>query len=597
MKTNLFRVREKNEEKQKIVIEEERTKNPFLLFFIRHKNFLMLSGILLLICLLLISTGVIFTLFRGSNDYDISYIEGSENINSNKDPSIDKDDIKNELLGEVSRKLGIVLEVKTIMTDTGDVITFYTDGTAVIVRADGKIYRVSTNKDGNYGVNNNGKIDDTAKRILVTSTTTTLADGTIITYYSDGTAKVEHKSQVLFVRDSNNIKINNGTSLDNLAPSGVAPTTDTNRAGSNIVKTFTDKTSLVIIDGQKYIVNKNTEVNINGDNITYSKKNSFNVISEKTYKDGNIITHFENGSAIITEPNGNVTYVKKSGDIILKDKKLYEIMPNDIGYSRTTFDIPGNKKVTYFDNGGAVIINPDGTRQYIPDSDDIVYDDNKNITGTPESAKQISEKVTDDGKPAFNFDNGKSQVINPDGSSYIIDTDKLKFKPPGGDKNPDSNPKPEEPDNSGGTPSTPKPKPDPGEGIEISEAENIYNNFKNVENTKFIIRNKNNRSKRLRITIEEVSDYKKYNTDRLDPKFVKFQATVGDIYVPETTLTTNTWRDSDNRVNYIIYEGTVGAKSTSQVALSLYVDYAPLDNSYQNKGFIGTIRIYVDEDV
>lgn len=593
MKTNLFKVREKNEEKKKIVIEEERTKNPFLLFLIRHKNFLILSGIMLLICLLLISAGVTFTLFRGSNDYDISYIEGSDNVNSNQDPSIDKDDIKDELLGEVSRKLGIVLEVKTIMTDNGDVITFYTDGTTVIVRSDGKIYRVSTNKDGNYGVNNNGKIDETAKRILVTSTTTTLADGTIITYYSDGTAKVEHKGQILFIRDSNNIKINNGTSLDNLAPSGVAPTTDTNRVVSNIIKKFTDKTSLVIIDGQKYIVNKNTEVNINGDNITYSKQNSFKVISEKTYKDGNIITHFENGSAIITEPNGNVTYIKKSGDIILKGKKVYEIMPNDIGYSRTTFNIPGNKKVTYFDNGGAVIINPDGTRQYIPDSDDIIYDNNKNINGNPESSKQISEKVTDDGKPAFNFDNGKSQVINPDGSSYIIDTDKLTFKKPSGDGDKDPNPKPEEPDN----PIPPQPKPDPGEGIYISEAENIYNDFKNVEDTKFIIKNNNNRKKRLRITIEEVSNYKKYNTDRLDPKFVKFQATVGDMYVPETTLTKNTWRDSDNRVNYIIYEGILEAKSTTQVALSLYVDYAPLDNSYQNKGFIGTIRIYVDEDL
>lgn len=594
MKTNLFRVREKNEKKKKIVIEEERTKNPFLLFFIRHKNFLMISGIMLLICLLLISTGIAFSLFRGSNDYDISYIEGSENISSNKDPNIKDDDVANELLGEVSRKLGIVLAVKTIMTEKGDVITYYTDGTSVIVQANGKIYRVSTNSKGEHGVKNNGKIDDTAKKILVTSTTSTLQDETIITYYSDGTAKIEHKGQVLFIRDGNNIKLNNGTSLNNLAPSGVSPTTKTDKVGTNIVKKFTDNTSLVIIDGQKYIVNKNTEVSITGDNINYSKQNAFKVISEKTYKDGNIITHFENGTAIITEPNGNIIYVKKSGDIIKKSQKIYEIMPNDIGYSRKTFDIPGSKKVTYFDNGGAVIINPDGIREYVPDSDDIIYDDNKNITGNPEHAKQISEKTTTKDEKVYNFDNGKSQVINPDGSSYIIDTDKLKFKPTGEIDNPPIPPTPTNPNLSKPSDSE---KPDPGEGIEVSEVENIYNDFKNVEDTKFIIENKNRRSKRLRITIEEVSNYRIYNTDRLDPQFVKFQATIGDTYVPPTTLTNNTWRDSNNRINYIIYEGVIGAVSKQQVALSLYVDYAPLDNSYQNKGFIGTIRIYVEEDV
>ena len=54
-------------------------------------------------------------------------------------------------------------------------------------------------------------------------------DGTIITNYSDGTAKVEHQGQTLFVRDSNNVKIKNGTNLNTLAPSGVAPTKETKK--------------------------------------------------------------------------------------------------------------------------------------------------------------------------------------------------------------------------------------------------------------------------------------------------------------------------------------------------------------------------------
>ena len=41
----------------------------------------------------MISVGIAFSLFRGSNDYDITYITGSEQIDSNNDPDINDDDI------------------------------------------------------------------------------------------------------------------------------------------------------------------------------------------------------------------------------------------------------------------------------------------------------------------------------------------------------------------------------------------------------------------------------------------------------------------------------------------------------------------------
>ena len=193
MKTNLFNVKEKKE--KKIIIEEEKLKNPFLLFLKRHKNFIFTSGIMLGVCLLLVSTGIAFSLFRGTNDYDISYIEGDETIDSNNNPEIGDEEVEEELLGEIARSEGIVLQTNTFMTQDGDVVSYFTDGTAVVVRANGKIYRISTNKQETYGIDKNGVIDESAKKILVTSTTTTLTDGSIITYYSDGTAKVEHKDK------------------------------------------------------------------------------------------------------------------------------------------------------------------------------------------------------------------------------------------------------------------------------------------------------------------------------------------------------------------------------------------------------------------
>ena len=584
MKTNIFRVREKKE--KRIIIEEERTKNPLLLFFKRYKNLFMLFLITLLVSMLLVSVGVAFSLFRGSNDYDISYVTGDEIIDANNDPDIGDDDVKEELLGEVARKEGVVVLVESFMSNQGDVIYYYTDGTAVIIQSNGKIYRVSPKSNGNYGIDKNGKIDDKVNKILVTSTTSTLADGTIITYYSDGTAKVDLKEKTIFVRDSNNIKLNGGTNFSYVSPSGVALSKDNNNVGGYKVITFTDGTTYIQVGNQKFVVNKNTPVTVS-DGVNYDKNNTFGVISEQILKDGNVVTHFGNGAAIITDKDGNVIYVKKSGDIVVKNQNLYEIITNEYGFSRTVVNCPDGKKVIYFDNGAAIIVQPNGNRQYVADNTDIVYDGNKNISSMPDTSMQTSVKKTTDGNQVINFDNGKSQVIKPDGTSYIVDTNKLTFLPDGNISN-----EPKEVEKN----KEPKPEEDfdPAEGIYISEAENKYNKQKNIEDTTFIIRNDNTKGRTLRITIEEVTNYNKYNTRRLEPKYVKFQATVGDNYVPAKKLTDALWRNSSGRVNYVIYDGVIGAKSTVTVALSLYVDYAELNNDHQNTGFIGTINVYVD---
>ena len=426
MKTNNFSVKEKKE--KRIVLEEERTKNPLILFFRRYKNFFMLFLISLLVCMLLASIGIAFSLLRGSNDYDITYINGGELINSNNDPSINDEDVKESLLGEVARAEGVVVLVESFMSGQGDVISYFTDGTAIIVQSNGNIYRISSLSNGNYGVDRNGKISDSAKRIAVSSTTSNLSDGTIITYYSDGTAKVELKDETIFVRDSNNIKLNNGVSFAYTVPSGVALTKNIYKVSNNyFVTTFTDGTSLISLNDKMVIVNKNVKVTVDGDSVSYDKHNTYSVISEQTLKDGNKITHFSNGSAIITSSSGDVISVKKAADILLKDHKLYEIITNDYVFSRSVVNSPDGRTVIYFDNGSAVIVLPDGSRLYVDDSDDIIYDENKNIISEPNVSNQISERKTTNGDVVYNFDNGKSQVIKSDGSSYIVDTNTLKF--------------------------------------------------------------------------------------------------------------------------------------------------------------------------
>lgn len=587
MKKNEFNVKKKSG--KLVILEEEKNKNRFLLFFLKNRKVMITGIFLLFISLLLISVGIAFSLFRGSNDYDITYITGSEQIDSNNDPDIDDDDIENELLGEVAREEGIVLLTDTFMTSRGDVISYFTDGTTVIVMANGKTYRVSPDDKGNYGVGKSGKIEDGVKKILVTSTTTTLSDGSIITNYSDGSARVELNDEVIFIRDSNNIELTNGNMFNKGKPSGVALNKNTINTGKEVVNYFTDNTVLVNLTGNKYIVNKNTIVSVDGKKINYDKNNSFKLISEKTYDDGNTISHYSNGSAVITMEDGNVVYVRRSGDLKLKDKKLYEIVPNMKGYSRGSINISNNTTIVYFDNGGAVIVYHDNNRVYVEDADDIVYGGNNNIISEFESAKLVNIMITDKGEYSYNFDNGKSQVITDNKSSYIVETDTLTLRPIEEDKEPEEDV--DKPSVDDGV--VPEPI-DPGKGIIISEAEHEHNEFKNVQSTKFTIKNNNTSKRSLRIVIQEVTNYKNYDTSRLEPKFVKFQATIGDDYVPASYLTDNSWTDSNGVTSYIIYDGDLRAKDTVEVNLSLYVDYSLLNNSHQNKGFIGTIRIYVD---
>lgn len=583
-KKNMFKVIDKKDDK--IILQEEENKSRLWLFWLRHKKSITISLSTFLICILLVIIGLSVSLFRGSNDYDITYIVGDEDIDINNDPEIDDDDIKDELLGEIARSEGVVLLTETVMSSHGDVIYYFTDNSAIVVRSNGKIYRVSSDKNGHYGINKSGKIDDTATKILVNSTTSTLSDGTVVTMYSDGTAKVELKGNAIFVRDSNNIELLDGNNFNRTLPSGVALSENISRVNGTYINVFTDNSAYVSVGDDKYVVNKNTKPNIDGSNANYDRNNSFVSISEKKYGEYTI-NHYLNGSATVTDKDGNVFYVRKSGDLVLKDKKFYEILPNKgKANSRGNYNCPNRDVVTYFDNGVAIVINNDGSRQYVEDADEIIYNGNKNITSSYTSSPLISERITVDGEKAYNFENGKSQVMNKNGSSYIVDTDTLEFKPIEDEK------PPEEPDEDDKT-ETPE-IVNPGEGIYISEAENIYNEFKNVENTTFIIKNNNTKSKTLRIAIEEVSDYTKYNTTRLDPKYVKFQATIGDSYVPGTVLSANPFEDSDGVTNYIIYDGVIGAKQTVNVTLALYVDYSLLDNSHQNKGFVGTLKVYVD---
>ena len=593
MRTNLFKVKKKTE--KKILIEEEKTKNPFLLFLKLHWKLISWILFLLFIILLLVSVGVAFSLFGDSSDFDISYLnDNKDSVISDTDTGITDEVVAENLLGPVARKAGVVLLIETFMTSNNDVIYYFSDYTAIIIQADGSIYRVSPVEDGKYGVDRNGKIDDKAKKVLVKSNTSTLQDGTIIVYYSDGSAKLEHNGVTLFIRDSNNIVLSDGKVYNSIKPSGVANNTSNAKDGNVTMITFTDNTKYVIKGDEKKIVNPNANASNKDNNIKYDENNTFKIIKEVNLKDGSKLDYYENGSAIITDRNGNIIYVKKSGDIHIKDNNVYEIIPNAYGYSKTTFLASDGRKVTYFDNGAAIITYPDGTRTYVEDSNDILYGDKKTIINNPPEIKMVSKRKSSDGFEVVSFDNDKSQIIKPDNSgSIIIDTSKVKFDSEGNitkrnQTTTTSTVTTEKKDDNTVNDNIPE---NPLEGLYVSDAEYKYDDekFKNKQNTNFIIRNSSGKSKKYRIVIVEETS----NTKRLEPKYVKFQATVGDILVGPKLLVDDTWTDENGKEAYVIYDGVIGAASKLEVAVSLYIDYAILSNEQQDKYFRGTVKVYV----
>jgi len=622
MKLNLFKVREMK--RDKIVLEEERLKHPILFFFKKNKKIILLILTILAVLIVGLSLGIAISLVGNTGDFDISYIDGSDRIDAN--PDADDEEVEKELLGNIAITDGVVLVTKKFMTEKGEIVTYYSDGTSLIITSKGIIKRVAPLENGGHAINELGKIDENTIRKIVTASTVTLDDGTIITYYSDGSAEITKDQTTIFIRKSSNIGFDLNTTkqiFTKVNPSGVSlfkkitTTTQTYKYTE-----FFDGSVLVEKNGKKYLVHNAEDVTLTENSYRFPNNNEATIIKTSTLSDGNTIEYYSDGSAIIIAKNNDKIVVKKSGDIVIKNDTIYEIYPNKVAYKSSITYSPDKKTITYYDNGAAIIRRPDDTKEYIEDSSLIKYNPNKNIKSIPRDKKnQTIQKTLPDGTIVTNFENGKTQIIEPNGKDYIIDTKDLMFdlegnlEPPNKPKPPEETSKTSETSTTSETSKTSETSSTSGtsgtsktsgtgiggiaEGeLDMTEAENEWNYSKSLENSSFVITNKNKYARKFRIVIEEVKDYSLYNANPIATKehegayYVRFQATFGNELIPATRLSDVKAETSDGTNSYIIYEGKLGAKSNLKANIILYFDYEPLDNSFQNKAFIGTIRLY-----
>ena len=129
--------------------------------------------------------------------------------------------------------------------------------------------------------------------------------------------------------------------------------------------------------------------------------------------------------------------------IVYDDNGITEIIEQERAYQRHTKKLPNNGEVDVFDDGSAVVTDPDGTKHYVEDSSDLKYDEDGNIKDvTSTQSNVVDEKTLPDGKKVTDFDNGKSLVEDPKtGDKYVTDTDDIEYDDNGNIKDdPQSNP-------------------------------------------------------------------------------------------------------------------------------------------------------------
>lgn len=306
-KTNRFHVKDIDEDK--IVVEEERKQHsPFILFFIRNGKLIFVLSLLFSITTFIIAIGL--ALHNAGNSSIVMYESNGVNVKFNgSDGSIlNGTPITKEYASSLfnssindSNGVGVVIKVKEVELEDRTIV-YYSDKTVLVKYKDGSYLWVSS-IDGDYGVDEEGRVDRRATSKNLTGTTSKNESLDItITYFSDGTLEVTKGDDTFFVRNSD-VTNNDDVFYSNL--SGVSLPVSEENGEVHYSDGTIKKDDYIIVDGNKYGVKEVKKIH---DDIT--------------------IIYYENGYAEVVK-DGLSVMVRKSGHIVYDDYIL-EIVDNEI---------------------------------------------------------------------------------------------------------------------------------------------------------------------------------------------------------------------------------------------------------------------------
>lgn len=571
MKTNIFDF--KKQHKNKIVLEEEKLDSPLIIFLKKNKKVIIL--LLALLALIMAIIAIYYALINIENtskvvtnlpNVVVDFGENGNTINS-KDlkPTTGGEAIVEfyTRYGNIGLKEGVILKVKEIITPKGKII-YYTDGSSMLIKTDGTIIRISSLENNAYGINDDGILLVGAKTKEITITKEiTLDDGTKITYYSDNscTIYVPNNSIELLARNSEEVKIEKNR-FKIITPSGISKELNTINKDEYKVTYYEDGTTKITYNNNIYIIRN--EEDFDHLTISFPNNNQATITKEIELNDNTKIIYYTDGSAEIVKDNNSIM-VRRSKDIIYTKERIIEII--DTEYANISKALISNKKqISYLNNGGALILNEDGTYSYFYENSDIKYDKDYKIKQSEKEIKEIQNKTTKNGTIIIDLEDGNSIIIDENGYK-IVKTSSIVY------------------DKDGNILNT----------IGKQQEEETTSVTKNH----LVIENHGEEDIKYHIGLELSDNYKLYANKLLPKEYLRYNIIVDSTYLENqkitSTIPVGTILEGNVKIEnetYILYEGLLKQGKTAEVELGIWIDYLNITNEYQESVFVGTLVVY-----
>ena len=537
-------VKKIDEEKREIILEKK--DKPLFIFFRNHWLILFITALILSLTIFIIAVIYTVSSIVNSNSPTISKVPISASfgdeltVKINDSGPISEAYVNGLFNQDVSGyDYGIILINDTVRNDKEKYsIIFYSDGTAKKVYDNGKITRISSLDNREYGISKNGDINVNARTLDITITKKEKFSYGTITYYSDGSAEilVGDGKVIMLIRDSNSLFKNS------ILNSIVAVYDEDN----GTITKYTDGTTLVLKDNTYYITC--------GADVSDTSK-LFKEVGRDNLSDGRTIIYFSNGSAVIKDGKDSIS-VRKSNAINVVNNKIFDIKDSNYVKVCDSKRLRDGRDIIFYTDGSAVI--KDGNKyQYVSDSNNVIMDTNGNVVKVDGDVLDSSSIITNEGNKTINFGD-VSLVELDDGSIIIGKNDDLIFDSLGNFKG-------------------------------FSD-----DNDSNSDLIKFTVSNNNSSNVKYAVVFEE-SD-----RSELSVNYVQYKIRSSISNLTGGKLANRYWSNDKlagglnmTGTNYVLLSGTLKEYEKIDVNLFLYVlDDDKVQNEIMDKYYYGTIKVY-----
>ena len=535
-------VKKIDEEKREIILEKK--DKPLFIFFRNHWLILFITALILSLTIFILAVIYTVSSIVNSNSPTISKVPISASFGDELTAKINDSGPLSEAYvnGLFNQDVsgydyGIILINDIVRNDKEKYsIIFYSDGTAKKVYDNGKIVRISSLDNGEYGISKNGDINVNARTLDITITKKEKFSYGTITYYSDGSAEIldGDGNVIMLIRDSNSL------SKNSILNSIVAVYNEDN----GTITKYTDGTTLVL-KGNTYYITGGNDVN--------DTSKLFKEIGRDKLSDGRTIIYFSNGSAVIKDGKDSIS-VRKSNAINVVNNKIFDIKDSYYVKVCDSKKLRDGRDIIFYTDGSAVI--KDGNKyQYVSDSNNVIIDADGNVVRVDGNVLDSSSVITNDGNKTISFGD-VSLVELGDGSIIIGKNDDLIFDSSGNFKD--------------------------------------FNDDIDSDLIKFTVSNNNSGNVKYVVVFEE-SD-----RSDLSVNYVQYKVRSSVSNLTGGKLANRYWSNDKlagglnmTGTNYVLLSGTLKEYEKIDVNLFLYVlDDGKVQNEIMDKYYYGTIKVY-----